>query len=286
MKHEKIRQLIYLTRLHKPVGILLLLWPTCWALWLAGRSKPNLWIAGIFILGVILMRSAGCIINDIADRKFDGHVERTRERPLITGKISLKEALILFVILILVAFLLVLQLNMLTVLLSAIGIVLAMIYPFMKRVTHLPQLGLGLAFAWSVPMAFAAQTNAIPFDAWILFLAAAIWPIIYDTMYAMVDREDDIKIGIKSTAILFGEFDKVIIGLLQVCFLLLMIWVGLLFRLKAIYYICVICSAFLFAYQQILIKENSRAKCFKAFLNNQWVGLLIFLGIWLNENCC
>jgi 4-hydroxybenzoate polyprenyltransferase len=286
MNFEKIKQLIFLMRLHKPIGIFLLLWPTLWALWLAGEGQPNLFIVAIFILGVIVMRSAGCVINDIADRHIDGRVERTRFRPLATGKISLKEALVLFGILLFFALALVLLLNPFTILLSAIGAMLAIVYPFMKRFTQLPQLGLGLAFSWGIPMAFAAETNSVPFNAWVLFFTTIIWPIIYDTLYAMVDEVDDMKIGVKSTAILFGNFDKLIIGILQIIFLLLLIWVGILFQLKIIYFLSLVPVSILFIYQQILIKDRMREFCFKAFLNNHWVGFIIFLGIAFNANCC
>jgi 4-hydroxybenzoate polyprenyltransferase len=270
---------ISLMRLNKPIGILLLLWPTLWALWLAGNGNPNIFIVGIFILGTIIMRSAGCIINDFADRNFDKHVERTQHRPLSTGKISVKSALILFFVLLACAFALVLLLNRLTIILAFVGAILATLYPFLKRVTHLPQLGLGLAFSWGVPMAFAAINNNVPINAWILFLVAAIWPVIYDTMYAMVDRNDDVTIGIKSTAILFGDADKLIIATLQIIFLLLMIMCGVLFKLTSIYYVSLFISFLLFCYQQWLIKDRDKTLCFKAFLNNHWVGMVIFLGI-------
>ena len=268
-----------LIRLNKPIGILLLLWPTLWALWLSGNGQPEPLIVVIFIAGVIIMRSAGCVINDIADRHYDGHVERTRVRPLASGQVSCKEALILFVFLLAAAFFLVLLCNALTIKLAFIGAFLAIVYPFLKRVTHLPQLGLGLAFAWGVPMAFAAQTNNVPNAAWFLFLTALIWPIIYDTFYAMADKEDDIKIGVKSTAILFGKFTASIIGLLQIIFILMLVGVGVLFNLRDIYYVCVLFAAVLFIYQQYLIHQHSRQVYFNAFLNNNWVGMVIFVGI-------
>jgi 4-hydroxybenzoate polyprenyltransferase len=266
-------------RFHKPIGIFLLLWPTLWALWLAGEGKPNLFIVLIFMLGVVLMRAAGCVINDLADRHFDAHVERTRDRPLVTGQVSTKEALVLFFILIFCAFLLVLFLNQLTFQLAFIGALLAVIYPLLKRVTHLPQFGLGLAFAWGVPMSFAALTNSVPLKAWVLFFAAAIWPVIYDTMYAMVDREDDKKIGVKSTAILFANYDRMILGVLQVMFLVSLFLVGYLFGLDQFYDMSLLAVLGLFLYQQKLIKNRERENCFKAFLNNHWVGLFIFAGM-------
>jgi 4-hydroxybenzoate polyprenyltransferase len=282
MDAKKIKPYIALVRLNKPIGILLLLWPTLWALWLASAGHPDPMILFVFVTGVIVMRSAGCIANDIADRHFDAHVTRTRERPLASGKISVTSALVLFFILLSVAFGLVLLCNALTIQLAFIGAGLAIIYPFLKRITHLPQLGLGLAFTWGVPMAFAAETNAIGKEAWFLFLTAMLWPIIYDTMYAMVDRDDDIRIGVKSTAILFGAWDKNIIAALQLIFLSFVLAVGVLFELKSVFYICVFASFLLFIYQQWLIKNNDRDACFRAFLNNNWVGLIIFLGIFLS----
>lgn len=266
-------------RFHKPIGIFLLLWPTLWALWLAGNGKPNIFIVTIFILGVIVMRAAGCIINDFADRNFDAHVQRTRERPLATGQVSIREALALFFLLILCAFLLVLKLNYLTIGLAFVGAGLTIVYPFLKRITYLPQVGLGLAFAWGVPMAFAAQNATVPWQAWLLFFAAALWPVIYDTMYAMVDREDDLKIGVKSTAILFGQYDRLILALLQLLFWLVLFLVGFVFNMQYAYYIALVAIAVLFIYQQNLIKKHTRESSFEAFLNNHWVGLFVFTGI-------
>jgi 4-hydroxybenzoate polyprenyltransferase len=266
-------------RLDKPIGILLLLWPTLWALWFASSGNPNHRVLMVFIAGVVLMRSAGCVINDIADRHFDGHVARTRHRPLATGAIGTKSALMLFFCLSLCAFLLVLLLNRYTVYLAVVGAVLAVIYPYLKRITHLPQLGLGLAFSWGIPMAFAATNNRIPWVAWLLFFTATLWPIIYDTMYAMTDRNDDNKIGVKSTAILFGESDRFIIGVLQCLFLFGMIWVGYQFQMRLPYYVSLLLAAGLFVYQQTLLKDRDPTLSFKAFINNHWVGLLIFVGI-------
>jgi 4-hydroxybenzoate polyprenyltransferase len=276
---NKLPQYIYLMRLNKPIGILLLLWPALWALWLASSGFPDKKILFIFIAGVILMRSAGCIFNDFADRKFDLHVSRTRERPLASGKVKPYEALLLAGFIALLAFLLVLYCNQLTISLACIGALLTMIYPFLKRMTHLPQLGLGAAFAFSIPMAFAAVTEHISFEAWWLFAAALIWPVIYDTMYAMVDRFDDMKIGVKSTAILFAQKDKWMIAILQILFLIMMIITGKLFQLNWIYYCSLFGAGLLFLYQQFLIKDRDPQACFKAFLNNNWVGLLIFCGI-------
>lgn len=276
-----LKQYFYLMRLDKPIGILLLLWPTLWALWLASNGKPDVIIVMIFCLGTVLTRTAGCVINDIADRHFDKFVERTQHRPLATGAISVKSALILFFMLMLAAFVLVLFLNPFTIALAFVGAALAVIYPFLKRVTHLPQAGLGLAFAWGVPMAFAAQLNELTAGCGIIFLATLIWIVMYDSLYALVDRSDDVKIGVKSTAILFGRFDRVIIGLLQLVCLLLWICVGAMFQLHWPYYLNLFFVFLLFCYQQYLIRARERALCFKAFLNNNWVGFIIFLGILL-----
>jgi 4-hydroxybenzoate polyprenyltransferase len=287
MTKNKLKQYYYLMRMHKPIGIFLLLWPTLWALWLAGAGRPHLGIVIIFVLGVIVMRSAGCVINDIADRNVDGHVARTRLRPLVTGAVTTREALVLFGLLLLIAFLLVLCLNRFAILLAFAGALFAIVYPFMKRFTHLPQAGLGMAFAWGVPMAFAALNNQILPRDWLVFFAAAIWPVIYDTFYAMVDRADDEKIGVKSTAILFGAWSAWWVGALQMLFLVLMVGVGYLFVLRAVYYVGVLVAGMLFVYQQRLIRTHEPERCFKAFLNNHWVGCIIFLGMVLSyENCC
>ncbi len=279
---ERFLHYLYLMRLDKPIGILLLLWPTLWALWLAGMGHPDNSTLFIFISGVILMRSAGCICNDIIDRRVDGHVTRTAKRPLPSGKVTVKEAIALAFLLLLSAFLLVLNCNQLTIALAFVGASLAIFYPFMKRFTQLPQVGLGAAFSWGVPMAFAAELGTVPASAWFLFLTAMIWPIIYDTMYAMVDREDDRKIGVKSTAILFDHRDIFILCVLQLCFVSLLLVVGVLFELSAIYYMCLFIVSTLFLYQQWLIKDREASACFQAFLNNQWVGLFVFLGIALS----
>lgn len=272
-------QYFYLMRLHRPIGIFLLLWPALWALWIAGNGKPNPWIVIIFIVGVVLMRSAGCVINDFADRNYDGMVARTKDRPLVTGKVSAKEAIILFVVLIFMAFGLVLFLNRLTVLLSIVAVLLATLYPFTKRFIHAPQLVLGLAFNWGVPMAFAAQTGSLPPVTWLVFLISVLWTLIYDTQYAMVDRADDLIIGIKSTAILFGRADKLIIGVLQIMVLALLILLGLILSCRSAYYLCLALAAALSLYQQYLIWQREPQLCFKAFLNNHWFGLVVFLGL-------
>lgn len=271
-----------LMRLDKPIGTFLLLWPTLWALWLAGEGSPGIWVVTVFVLGVILMRSAGCVINDYADREIDAHVQRTRNRPLASGKVKPKEALGLFAILCLVAFGLVLTLNQLTIMLSFVGAILAATYPFMKRYTYLPQAYLGLAFGWAVPMAYAAQTGAVPTVAWLLLIATVFWATAYDTMYAMVDRSDDLRIGVKSTAILFGEADKVIVGIIQFLMLLVLLIVGQRLELSMIYFASLFCVVLLMLYQQYLIKDRDGMRCFKAFLNNNWVGAVIFVGIVLH----
>lgn len=271
----------YLTlmRVDRPIGTYLLLWPTLSALWLAAGGFPDIKLLIIFILGTFLMRSAGCVINDYADRHVDGLVERTAERPLATGKVTPKAALLLFSALCLLAFILVLFTNSLTILLSFAAVMLAGCYPFMKRYTHLPQVVLGAAFSWGIPMAFAAQTDQLPHALWLLYIATVLWIITYDTFYAMVDRDDDLKIGVKSTAILFGEDDKIITGLLQLCVIIILLLVGQSFKMGIIYFIGIAIAGGLFIYQQKLIKDRQRDRCFQAFLNNNWVGMAIFIGI-------
>lgn len=276
---QKLREYALLMRIDKPIGILLLLWPTWWALWVASEGQPSFLIFIVFTAGVFLMRSAGCVINDYADRNIDAKVERTKNRPLAQKRITPKEALLLFATLTLTAFALVLLMNGLTIAMSFVGVFLAVSYPFMKRYTNLPQLVLGVAFAWAIPMTFAAQTNAVPAIAWVLFLASVLWTMAYDTMYAMVDRKDDLKIGVKSTAILFGKYDKLIIGILQACTIGLLFFVGVYLQMGSLYYIGLsVASGFAF-YQQFLIKNREEPKCFKAFLNNNWFGFAIFGGL-------
>lgn len=266
-------------RMDKPIGSLLLLWPTYWALWLSGQRIPDIKLLGVFTLGVFLMRAAGCVVNDFADRHFDGYVKRTRGRPLVTGQVSATEAKGIFALLVLLSFGLVLTLNKLTIWLSLAALALAWVYPFMKRVTHLPQVVLGMAFGWSIPMAYAAVSDHLPLTCWLLFLANLCWTVAYDTQYAMVDRDDDLKIGIKSTAILFGHFDKFVIGMLQVVTVLLMLWVGYLNQLAAVYYGGLLLISLLFIYQQRLLVLREQMHCFQAFLNNNYVGLVIFIAI-------
>ncbi|HBC7435599.1 4-hydroxybenzoate octaprenyltransferase [Enterobacter bugandensis] len=268
-----------LMRTDKPIGALLLLWPTLWALWVATPGMPPLWILGVFVAGVWLMRAAGCVVNDYADRKFDGHVKRTANRPLPSGQVTGKEARVLFIVLVLLSFLLVLTLNTMTILLSVAALALAWVYPFMKRYTHLPQVVLGAAFGWSIPMAFAAVSESLPLSCWLMFLANILWAVAYDTQYAMVDRDDDLNIGIKSTAILFGRQDKLIIGILQVAVLALMVAIARLNGLNWEFYWSILVAGLLFAYQQKLIAKREREACFKAFMNNNYVGLVLFLGL-------
>lgn len=282
LSRERLHQYFLLTRLHRPIGALLLLWPTLWALWIAAEGFPDPLVLGVFVVGVILMRSAGCVINDYADRDFDPHVKRTRERPIAAGKVSPREALVLFAVLCLAAFALVLLLNRLTILLAFVALGLAVVYPFTKRITYLPQLVLGAAFGWAIPMAFAAQTAELPRVAWLLFLVNILWATAYDTQYAMVDRDDDLKIGVKSTAILFGEADRLIIAMLQLLVLLGLLLVGQMAELGLYYYLGLAAAAGFALYQHYLIRDRDRDGCFHAFLNNNWFGAAVFAGIVLD----
>lgn len=270
---------MHLMRLDRPIGILLLLWPTLTALLIAGQGQPDWQLVLIFSLGVVVMRSAGCVINDFADRNVDGLVERTRQRPLATGALSVKQALICFCILLILAFLLVVQLDWLTIQLSLVALLLAVIYPFMKRYTHLPQIVLGMAFGWAIPMAFAAQTGSVPAVAWLLFLANILWTTVYDTFYAMADRQDDLKVGVKSTAILFGDDDLTILKILQMSFLSVMLLVGLHLEMSLIFYLGLVIALLLFVYQQWIAADRQPAQCILAFLNNNWVGAVIFAAL-------
>jgi len=276
---DRLQQYWLLARFDKPIGILILLWPALWALWLASSGSPDLLVLSVICFGVVLMRAAGCVINDYADRDFDPHVERTKLRPMAAGKVQAKEALIIFVVLCLMAFSLVLLLNTYTILLSFGGAFLAASYPFMKRYTQLPQAYLGIAFGWAVPMSFAAQSNEIPLVAWLMYLATALWALVYDTMYAMVDKDDDLKIGIKSTAILFGDKEREIMAILQIIIILLMVQVGRLQDLSWIYYVALAGASLFFVYQQKLIFYRNKKDCFTAFLNSNWFGLTIFIGL-------
>ena len=279
---ERLKDYARLMRLHRPIGALLLLWPTLWALWIAGQGRPDLRVLAVFVLGVVLMRSAGCVINDYADRDFDPHVERTRDRPIAAGRVSPREALVLFAALCLIAFALVLTLNRLTILLSFAGAFLAATYPFVKRFTHLPQFYLGAAFGWGIPMAFAAQTGGIPSAGWVLLAANVCWAVAYDTAYAMVDRDDDQKVGVKSTAILFGRHDRAMVFLFHVLTLSLLAWTGALAGLGLRYYAGLAAAFGFVLYQQQLMRDRTRDGCFRAFLNNNWFGAAVFAGLVLH----
>ena len=274
--------LLQLMRFDKPIGTLLLLWPTLWALWIAAGGLPDAKLLLIFVLGTFLMRSAGCIVNDLADRHWDGSVERTRTRPLVTGAVTVTQARILFAVLCLASFGLVLLTNTLTVLLSVGGLLLASTYPFMKRFTYWPQVVLGAAFSWAIPMAFAAQLGELPSALWLLYIANLLWTMVFDTQYAMVDRDDDLRVGIKSTAILFGEADRPVLAALQLLCLLALFLAGQRFGLGGIYYLSLVAVALLFGYHQYLIRSRDRDACFRAFRHNNWVGLVIFMGIALH----
>jgi len=274
---------LQLIRFDRPIGTYLLLWPTLWALWIASDGIPNLKILIIFILGVFLMRSAGCAINDYADRDFDADVTRTEQRPLATGAITAREALGVFAVLALISFILVLQLNWLTIGMSLVALALAASYPFMKRVHMLPQVHLGFTFGWSIPMAYTAVHNQLPdLSNWLIFFTAVIWTTAYDTMYGMADREDDIKLGLKSTAILFGDNDKIIVGIMQFIVAMMLTGIGLLESLGGFYYLGIALASIFFVYQQYLIRNRESVPCFHAFLNNNWFGLVVFAGLLLD----
>ena len=273
---------IQLTRMDKPIGIYLLLWPTLWALWVAAKGVPSLGNLLIFVLGVILTRAGGCVINDFADRKVDGHVKRTEQRPMASGKISSKEALVFFALLMGVSFLLVLCTNAQTVWLSFGALALAATYPFMKRYTYYPQVVLGAAFSWGIPMAFTAETGSLPAAAWLLYIANLLWTVGYDTYYAMTDREDDLKIGVKSTAILFGDADRVIILSLQGLALGCLLLAGSHFELGGWFHLGLLAAAGCFVWEFWYTRDRDPQRCFKAFLHNHWAGLAIFVGIVLD----
>ena len=273
---------IRLMRLNKPIGTYLLLWPTYWALFLSAKGWPDIDLLIIFTLGVLVMRSAGCVINDYADRNIDQNIARTKDRPLITGEVSPKAALRLFVFLLIIAFGLVLLTNALTIQLSLIALALATLYPFTKRWTHLPQVVLGVAFGMSVPMAFSAQTGSIPVSAGWIFLATIVWTLIYDTFYAMADRDEDIKIGVKSTAILFEKYDQIFITFLQILLIIVFVVIGNLFDLGPIYYFSLVIILIFMIYHQFLMKKRQKELFFKAFLNNNFIGMTAFIGIFLS----
>lgn len=279
MRAARLREYAMLMRLHRPIGILLLLWPTLWGLWFAAGGVPDLHVLAVFVAGVVLMRSAGCVINDYADRDFDPHVARTQDRPIAAERVSPREALVLFGVLCLIAFALVLTLNRLTVALAIIAALLAAIYPFTKRVTNLPQFWLGAAFGWAIPMAFAAQTGTVPPLAWLLFAANVFWAVAYDTAYAMADREDDLRVGVKSTAILFGSWDRAMIFLHHAAALVLLAVAGVQTGRGMFFYTGLVVAATLALYQQRLIRDRVPEQCFSAFLNNNWFGLAVFAGL-------
>ncbi len=277
---ERLADYLRLMRLHRPIGAFLLLWPTLWGIWIASEGRPDPLILLVFVAGVFLMRSAGCVINDYADRDFDPFVQRTRDRPLATGRVTPSEALVLFFALCLVSFGLVLLMNRLTVLLSVAAVALAVTYPFMKRYHHLPQVHLGVAFGWGVPMAFTAETGGWPpAVAWVLLAAVVLWAVAYDTLYAMVDREYDLRIGVKSTAILFGSADLAVVAGVHVAVLLLLVAVGRLAALRWPYYASLVVAAGLAVYQLWLARDRDPARCFRAFLHNNWLGAAVFAGI-------
>ncbi|RMG56767.1 MAG: 4-hydroxybenzoate octaprenyltransferase [Gammaproteobacteria bacterium] len=282
-RRQRLSAYARLIRLDRPIGIFLLLWPTLWALWIAGEGHPDWRVVAVFVAGVVLMRSAGCAINDYADRGFDPHVARTRTRPLAAGEITPREALGIFVLLCLLAFALVLTLNSLTIRLSVVAVLLAATYPFMKRFHYLPQVHLGAAFGWAIPMAFAAQTGSFPPPvAWLLFIANLLWTTAYDTLYAMADREDDLRIGVKSTAILFGDLDRFMVGVLQGLFLLALWLAGRQAGLDGWWLAGLAVAALLMLHQQWRVRNREPAACFKAFLENNWVGAAIFAGLVLD----
>lgn len=277
MIKKNIIAYVQLMRLDKPIGTFLLLWPTWWALWLAGN--PTLYTLIIFSFGVFIMRSAGCVINDFADRNVDGHVTRTKKRPLVTGQATERGAKLLFLLLISIAFVLVLTLSWRAILLSFLALSLAILYPFMKRFISFPQIFLGFAYSSAILIVYATTTNSFSLTCWLLCLANVCWVVAYDTEYAMVDRADDLQIGIKSMAIVFGRYDKLIIGLLQITTLIIFVIIGLLNQLSVIFYLMLVLAAGLFIWQQKLIYERNPAACFFAFLNNNYVGMIIWLAI-------
>jgi 4-hydroxybenzoate polyprenyltransferase len=279
---RRIEEYALLARLDRPIGTWLLMWPALWALWIAGAGRPQPQVLIIFLLGVFVMRAAGCVINDFADRNVDPHVRRTRDRPLAARRVTPREALYLFAVLITIALYLVTQLNLLTLKLAFIGAGLTISYPFVKRFFPMPQLYLGISFGgWSVPMAFAAQSGVLPRVAWVLYIAGVMWAAIYDTMYAMVDREDDLKVGVKSSAILFADMDKLLIGVMQAMMLFALVLAGRSMHFGQWYDASIVGAGLLFAYQQWLIRKREPAGCLKGFLNNQYVGAVIFAGIML-----
>lgn len=280
--HPRAWDFIQLARIDKPIGIYLLLWPTLWALWVAGDGAPSLGNVVIFVLGVFMMRAAGCVINDFADRKVDGHVKRTEQRPLVSGRVRSREALVFFAVLVAASFALVLCTNATTVWLSFGGLLIAFCYPFMKRYTHYPQVVLGAAFSWGMPMAFTAETGHVPAAAWLLYLANLAWTVAYDTYYAMTDRDDDLRIGVKSTAILFGNSDRLIIAILQGLMVACLLLAGVRFGLGGWFHLGIAVAVGCFIWQSWKTRRRERMACFEAFLHNHWAGLAIFVGLALD----
>jgi 4-hydroxybenzoate polyprenyltransferase len=279
---RRIEEYALLARLDRPIGTWLLMWPALWGLWIAGAGRPQPRVLIVFVAGVFVMRAAGCVINDYADRNIDPHVRRTRDRPLAARRVAPREALYLFAVLITVALYLVTRLDFLTIELAFIGAAMTVSYPFIKRIFPMPQLYLGISFGgWSVPMAFAAEIGSVPRVAWVLYIAAVMWAAIYDTMYAMVDREDDLKVGVKSSAILFADMDKLLIGVMQAMMLFALVLAGRSMKFGQWYDAGVVAAGLLFLYQQWLIRKREPAGCLKAFFNNQYVGAVIFIGIML-----
>lgn len=278
---ERLGFYIALTRLNRPIGIYLLLWPTWWALWLAAGGVPDWRLMVIFTLGVVVMRSAGCAINDYADRHVDGHVARTKNRPLAAGLIHPREAIGVFVFLSLIGLMLVLQLNTTTILLSIVAVILAATYPFGKRFHHLPQVQLGMAFGWAIPMAFAAQTGSVPAIAWLLFITNIFWTVAYDTLYAMADREDDLKVGVKSTAVLFGRFDLLAVSLLYIVTLAMLILIGSLQGFGAAYFVALLLAAVSAVWIVYSVRDRNPAHCVRAFLRNNVFGSLVMIALLL-----
>ena len=280
---ERIKNYLVLMRFSRPIGIYLLLWPTLWALWFSGGGFPEQRILLIFIIGVVLMRSAGCVINDYVDRKIDPLVARTKNRPIASGRVSPTEAIALFVVLLVLAFLLILQTNRLTVYMAVVALFLAISYPFMKRIHSLPQVHLGLAFGWTIPMAYTAQTNALPsLEGWLLYAAGICWSVAYDTMYAMADRHDDKAIGVKSSALLFGKHDRSLIAVFQLSVLIFLFITGYLKALGSFYYSGLVLAMIFSMYQQYLLRNRSPELCLRAFNNNNYFGMAVFVGLFID----
>ncbi len=279
---QRLYQYALLMRLHRPIGTLLLLWPTLIALWFAADGHPNPGIVMIFLAGVLVMRAAGCVINDFADRDFDGYVTRTKTRPLVAKQVSSREAMGVFLVLLLMALILVILTNTATIYLSIVALLLATTYPFMKRYTHFPQVVLGAAFGWAIPMAYSALEQPLGSDCWLLYFATLLWAVAYDTLYAMVDKDDDLQIGIKSTAIAFGEYDKFWVGICHLGMLTLLALLGWQMQRSEVFFYGIGLALGLAVYQQWMIRKREKEACFRAFLNNQWLGFALFVGTFLD----